>query len=303
MGRPRFGLVCIFVKEPIKFRTTTARALSAMPRREQLRKLSELCLHNAHSLSDALEAVKRMGIGAFRVVSQLWPRATHPEVGYALEDLPDFEPIRRALRRVNRFRRANNIRLSFHPDQFVVLNSPNEQPVDASIAELEYHAAAAHLVGADAINMHAGGVHGDKQASLERFATNFRRLSLAVRKRLAVENDDFSYTPSDLLPLCERLKIPLTYDVHHHRCNPDGLSIAKATRLAAETWRRLGREPYFHLSSPRNGWKSKDLRSHADYIGPKDIPPAWRRIRDCTIDVEAKAKELAVQNLMQIWPK
>jgi len=303
MARPRFGLVCIFVEEPVKFRTTTARVLSALPRDEQLRKVSDLCLHNARSLLDALKAVNRMGIGAFRVVSQLWPRATHPDVGYKLDDLPDARVIRRALRSVNRFRRVNDIRLSFHPDQFIVLNSPNEQSVNASIGELEYQAEAARLIGADVINMHAGGVHGDKQASLEKFAENFRRLSLAARKRLAIENDDFAHAPSDLLPLCDRLRIPLTYDVHHHRCNPDGLSIAKATRLAAETWRRLGREPYYHLSSPKYGWQAPNRRSHADFIDPKDIPPAWRRLRDCTIDIEAKAKELAVQKLIQIWPK
>lgn len=301
MAAPRFGLVCIFFEEQIAFRTTTAKTLSALPRNRQLEKLSGLCLHNAASLLAALQTVHRLRIGAYRIVSGLWPRATHPVVGYALDDLPDAIEIRRLLARANRFRRAHDIRLGFHPDQFIVLNSPNEKAVEGSIAEIEYQTGVARLVGADVINIHAGGVHGDKTASLRRFAQNFRRLSLAARKRLSLENDDVAYTPSDLLPLCEDLRIPLVYDVHHHRCNPDGLSIARATRLAADTWRRLGREPYFHLSSPRHGWNSSNLRPHADYIDPADIPPAWRRLHGCTIDVEAKAKELAILNLMKEW--
>ena len=41
--------------------------------------------------------------------------------------------------------------------------------------------------------------------------------------------------------------ILLVYDVHHHRCNPDGLSVEEATSQAMATW---DREPLFpHLQS------------------------------------------------------
>jgi UV DNA damage endonuclease len=106
-----------------------------------------------------------------------------------------------------------------------------------------------------------------------------------------LENDDRSFTPQDLLPLCRRLRIPLVYDVHHHRCLPDGLSVEEATREAMATWR--GREPHFHISSPRTGWKSADPRPHADYLDPRDLPRAWLTV-PMTVDVEAKAKERAV---------
>jgi UV DNA damage endonuclease len=112
---PRLGLCCIFRKEPIRFRTTTARALSGLPRDEQLTRLSHLCLENAGSLLLALDAVRRMKIGAFRITSPLLPRFTHPEVGYSLEDLPDGREIRLLLDRAKRFARRHDIRLGFHP--------------------------------------------------------------------------------------------------------------------------------------------------------------------------------------------
>ena len=62
-------------------------------------------------------------------------------------------------------------------------------------------------------------------------------------------------------------------------------------------WQTLGREPYAHLSSPRDGWASGKPRPHADYIDPADFPAPWRGMA-ITIDVEAKAKELAVLRLM-----
>jgi len=293
----RFGLCCLFHSEPVTFRTTTAKALSALGRADQLRKLSGICLHNARNLLLALEAVQRLGIGAFRIMSPLFPRMTHPDVGYGLGDLPDADAIGLLLGTIRIYARQHDIRLSFHPDQFVVLSSPHAEVVANSMRELEYQAGLAQILGADVINIHAGGVYGDKPAALQRFCKVFPGLPEIVRARLTLENDDVSYTIRDLLPVCQQLAIPLVYDAHHHRCNPDGMSVEEATQLAGETWQRVGREQYCHLSSPRAGWGSGSPRPHADYIDPADLPDCWRG-REMTVDVEAKAKELAVVRLM-----
>lgn len=293
----RFGLCCHFKDEEIAFRITTARALSTMPRGEQLKKLSGLCYANSQSLVQAVHTVHRLGIGAFRIMSPLFPRMTHPEVGYSLDDLPDGEKIGNLLGVVRSFAQLHDIRLSFHPDQFVVLSSPHPRVVASSIRELEYQAMLAEAVGAGVINLHAGGVYGDKISALQRFSLVFADLPENVRSRLTLENDDVSYTVSDLLPVCDKLAIPLVYDVHHHRCKPDGLSVEEATQLAAATWQRQGREQYCHLSSPKAGWGEGNPKPHADYINPDDIPACWRE-RIMTVDIEAKAKELAVIRLM-----
>lgn len=294
----RFGLCCVFKREPIRFRYTTAKVLRQLGREEQLTKLSTLCLANAASLRDALEAVSRMRFGAFRVLSPLFPRYTHPEVGYALDELPDSAAIRQLLAAVHHSREAHNLRLSFHPDQFVSLSSPRTEVVENSLAELEYQGLVAELIGADVINIHGGGAFGDKRAALQRFRNNFGRLSGRVRKRLTLENDDVVYTVADLHPVCADLGIPLVYDVHHHRCHPDGLTVEEATRVTVATWERLEREPYFHLSSPAHGWQGKTPRMHADYVDVNDLPEVWKTL-SATIDVEARAKELAVMKLMR----
>lgn len=293
----RFGLCCLFKKEPVSFRTTTAKGLLSLHRDRQLQKVSEICFHNASSLYLALETVYRLNIGAFRVMSPLFPRMTHPDVGYRIEDLPDAAEINQKLEKIRVFALHNDIRLSFHPDQFVVLSSARPQVVKNSIRELEYQGMLAEAVGADVINIHAGGVYGDKFQALQRLKTVIADLAGAVRSRLTIENDDVSYTPRDLLAFCERLSVPMVYDVHHHRCNPDDLSVEEATTLAGNIWHALGREQYCHISSPRNGWQGGDPKPHADYIDPADFPPCWLG-REMTVDLEAKAKELAVVRLM-----
>jgi UV DNA damage endonuclease len=297
-GRVRLGLCCIFRKEPIRFRATTAKYLLQFSRREQLRKLSGLCLHNSESLLAALRFLQENGIGAFRILSPFFPRYTHPDVGYCLEDLPDAESILYNLRQAKKFRDRYDIRLSFHPDQFIVLSSPQKKVVESARKELEYQALLAEHVGADVINIHGGGAYNDKKTTLQRFKQNFQLLSSAVQQRLSLENDDRTYTVADLAPICEELRIPLVYDVHHHRCKPDGLTVEEATALSRRTWDKVDREPYFHISSPVNGWQRPDPRPHADFIDPNDFPRCWKGF-NVTVDVEAKAKELAVLELQQ----
>lgn len=289
----RFGLCCIFLNEPIRFRRTTARYLGRMPRPRQLEHLATLCRHNAQSLLQALEYCSRTGIGAFRVNSQILPLKTHPQAGYRVEDLPGHRDIVAAFRACGRFARAHALRTSLHPDQFILLSSADDGVVERSAADLDYQAEVAEWIGADVINIHGGGAYGDKPLALRRLAANVRRLPDRVRRRLSLENDDRVYTPADLLPVCRDLRLPLVYDVHHHRCLPDGVGIDETTAAVLTTW---DREPLFHVSSPRDDGRS--LREHHDYIRPSDVPPSWLEL-DITMDVEAKAKELAVVRLMR----
>jgi UV DNA damage endonuclease len=290
----RLGLCCQFAHEPIKFRTTTATAMLRRSRPERLARIAELCRHNADTLMASLEFCARHGIGVFRVNSQILPIKTHPQAGYEIEDLPSSRAIMARFREGGVFARAHELRLSFHPDQFVVLNSPNPKTLAHSLAELNYQAEVAEWVGADTINIHGGGGYGDKPAALRALRGNIECLSAPVRARLTLENDDKVYTPADLLPVCADTGVPLVYDVHHHRCLRDGLSIEAATEQAAATWKR---EPLFHLSSPIEGWHGPKPQRHHDYIDPRDFPAAWKN-RVLTVEVEAKAKELAVLQLL-----
>ena len=288
----RLGLCCLFAAEPIRFRRLSAIHLSRRP--EPAAELSAVCQHNAQSLMQALVFCQSQGIGAFRLNSQLLPLKTHPDFAYELAALPDGPAIVASLQAGGAYARAHGIRLSLHPDQFVVLNSPASGVVERSIAELGYQAELAELVGADVINLHAGGVYGDKPAALERLGANLAYLPAAARSRLTFENDDRSYTPADLLDFCLTHGLPLVYDLHHHRCRPDALSVAAATEAALATWQR---EPLMHLSSPRDGWQAANPRQHHAYVSSADFPEEWLSL-NATIDVEAKAKELAVLRLM-----
>ena len=294
----RLGLCCLFRNEPIRFRTTTVTAMLRLKPAARRQHLAGLCMANARALHAALEYAATHGIGAFRVNSRILPVKTHPATRYEVEDLPDGKAIAAEFRRCGAFARAHNLRTLFHPDQFILLNSPNNLIVQQSVEEIEYQSVVCDWIGADVINLHGGGVYSDKKSALARLRKNLDLLSDKARRRLTLENDDRLYTPADLLPLCRTEGIPLVYDVHHHRCLPDGLSVDEATRRARATW---DREPVFHLSSPIRGWKGPAPMHHHDFIDPCDFPACWQRL-NITVEVEAKAKELAIQRLRR-WMK
>jgi UV DNA damage endonuclease len=290
----RLGLCCIFREQPIRFRTTTVTALLKLTKKERLKKLSGLCMHNALALYEAIDFCSENGIGAFRVLSQILPIKTHPDAGYDVRDLPGGTEIIEQFERCGTLREECGLRLSFHPDQFVILNSPRNEVIQSSIRELDVQAEVADWIGADVLNIHGGGAYGDKKAALARLEKTVKKLPKHIRSKLTFENDDRTYTPSGLLPVCRETGVPLVYDAHHHRCLPDDLSLEEGTEAALETWNR---EPLFHLSSPREGWKKDvDWKPHHDFIKLADFPEAWKPL-NITVDVEAKAKECAVFRL------
>ncbi len=297
MSHIRWGLCCQFLDAPIRFRTATHRYVASLAPERRREYLSDIVRSNAIALAHAVERCGELGIGAFRINSQLLPLATHPVSGYALGDLEQADVIRRSFAAAGELARRGDVRLSFHPDQFVVLNSEREDVVDAAVRELEYQAELAELVGADVLCLHVGGVTGGVEASIARFERGLERVSRRVRERLAIENDDRLFAVRDIGTVFARTGLPIIYDVHHHRCHPDGLSVDEATAVMVESWR--GREPYAHLSSPRDGWTAPNPRPHAAHVDPADVPESWLTLPRITVDVEAKDKERAVVEIMR----
>lgn len=289
----RWGLCCLVVDAPIRFRAATHAYVWRLSEAERRTYLNDIALHNAGALVEVLAYCRVLDIRAFRIVSQLFPLATHPLSGYGVDALPDAVELRRRLSVARDVASEAGIRLSFHPDQFVVLNSVRPEVVASAIAELEWQAEIAELLGADVICLHGGSASGGMDDAAGRLITGVERLSVRARSRLALENDDRTFAAIDLLPVCLATGVPLVLDAHHHRVLPRELTLEEATDWAVATWG--DREPHFHLSSPRAGWGNGDPRPHADLVDPGDVPRYWLELGvPLTVDVEAKAKERAV---------
>nr|BAT29824.1 UV-endonuclease UvdE [Aureimonas sp. AU22] len=135
-------------------------------------------------------------IGLYRMASDLAPYATHP-------DLPAFHSQVREcvseLAALGSKARALGLRLSFHPSQFIVLNSPDPDLVRRSVADLLSQAEILDLMGLGpeaVLVIHVGGTYGDVPASRERWVRTWETLPEPVRRRLVLEHDDLRFSAS-----------------------------------------------------------------------------------------------------------
>jgi UV DNA damage endonuclease len=122
----RWGLCCLFKEEPIHFAIRQAAHLAKFDRSRQLTLMAETIVANGRALLAAIAYCSRNSIGAFRVNSRIFPLKTHPQAGYRLAELPEHGAIEQMYRQAGQAAAAADIRLTFHPDQFTLLSSPDD---------------------------------------------------------------------------------------------------------------------------------------------------------------------------------
>lgn len=251
--------------------------------------VSELALQNVRDLIEIIKWNYQNDIHFYRMSSDMFPWMSE----YKFSDLPDYGKIKTLLAGAGNLANKYNQRLTFHPGPFNVLASPNADVVKKTLSELNKHSEIMDMMGLSTtpynkINIHVGGVYGDKLSTLQRWSDNFHLLDENTKMRTTIENDDkvSAYTVKDLMFIHEQTGIPIVFDYHHHTCHPDNMTHQEALSLAISTWQNEI-TPIVHVSEPRD---DKNFRAHHDYVLSEINTYGY----DVDVMIEAKAKELAV---------
>lgn len=258
----------------------------------------QLAKKNLEDLACILRWNHKNNIKLFRMSSDMFPFATHPDYRGTF-DLTIFED---RLQNIGRLAKEYGQTLTFHPGQYNQLSSVRPTVVESAICDIDFHALVMDMMGLgvdSVIVIHGGSKSDGKEASLSRFKTNFKKLSPSAQKRLVLENCELVYSVEDLLPVCRELEVPLVLDFHHHNLNPGSQPLVKLIQQVLETWSIRGITPLFHVSESKPGITEADSitarRAHSDYVTalPKELMDVtqYQRIH---LDVEAKMKEQAV---------
>ncbi|MDH2329062.1 UV DNA damage repair endonuclease UvsE [Cereibacter sp. SYSU M97828] len=286
-------------------------------------------------LKTSLEYVDRVldylagaGIDMYRLSSDLAPYATHP-------DMPQFHGMvaesDAELAALGKKARELDMRLSFHPSQYVLLNSPDAALTKKSIWDFSSQAEMLDRMGMGpegVLVTHVGGVYGDREQSRARWIEGYRQCPDHVRRRLVLENDDIRFSAADVLWIHERCGVPLIFDYQHFWClNPEGLDLRATLRRFVESWPE-GVRPKIHFSSPRTEMREVKRKltaaeqkalppgakaaarvktvlvppiwtGHADFTNPFEFATFMRTADGLDFDVmlEAKAKDLSLLKL------
>jgi len=260
-------------------------------------KLIDTINMNLSCLERILEYNRQNGFQFFRISSDIIPFASHPICKF--DWAAHFEA---RLKNIGKFIKDNEFRISMHPDQFNVLNSPNKDIVERSIAELEYHCVLLDkmmLKENAKIQIHVGGIYNHKDEAMSRFISNYETLSSSIKRRLVIENDDRLYDLKDCLEISSLINIPVIFDTLHHECLNNGETFRDAIEKTGNTWRDNDGVVMIDYSNQAPGQKSG---KHAETIDSEKFADFLKTTKEFDYDImlEIKDKEISALKAREI---
>ena len=264
-----------------------------------VRRMLDTASANIAALDRILRWNSRHGIHLFRITSNLIPFGSHPiNTGEWIMCLGGD------LRKIGRFIRENRMRVSMHPGQYAVLNSPRDEVYSNTLRDLRYHRSVLSLMGLDSghkIVIHGGGAYRDKEGSARVLACRLALLDTRIRRRLVLENDERVFTAEDIFAVCRQTGIPGVLDVFHHQVLPSfpGLSTREVILMFASTW--AGQRQKIHYSGQEPG---KMRGGHSTAVDFAEFERFYEEIRGLDLDImiESKDKQASVLALRERFP-
>ncbi|MDQ0232494.1 UV DNA damage repair endonuclease UvsE [Metabacillus malikii] len=267
-------------------------------REAAIAKLEKIAQSNLDNCLRLLKHNAANEIHFFRFSSKLIPLANHDE----LRDWRYMQNLNPSLQKISQFLETHPMRVDFHPDHFVVLNSTDTNIVKMSLKTLKMHEMLLKGMNISTEHrcvLHIGGAYADKEKSLEQFISNWGLIPVSLQKMLMLENDDTTFNLMDALYLCEKLGVPQVFDYHHHLAYHEEDNWTEQWQRILDTWKYSTLPPKMHISSPKS---DKEFRAHSDYIDVNMFMSFLNTIKGSTpqIDcmIEAKQKDNALFKLV-----
>ncbi len=287
------GYACLTLGVPnADFRSCTQKNASE-------EKLVELIAHNLNALETVIDYNIKNQIKLFRISSDLIPFGSSP-----VNKLPWWDLFETQFGVIGQKIKSAGLRVSMHPGQYTVLNSPDENVVERAIEDLNYHVRILDALGTDASNkiiLHIGGVYQNKTLAMERFENNYSGLNDGIKRRLVIENDDRSYWISEVLELGEHLQIPVVFDNLHHFLNHGALELDEAYWIGecSKTWNAWDGRQKIHYSQQE---PLKRAGSHSQTIRTEEFLSFYNRIKSKDLDImlEVKDKNLSAVKCLNL---
>lgn len=323
MTHKRIGFACKWLDESgvtvpeLNCRATTVAWLNRQTRDVAVERLWDIVRHNIESIRQLVIKVSQYehSLRMVRIGSDILPMYTQPDWCWFYRQADVRAYAEKHLADVGRLARTHDVRLSFHPGQFCVLASDNDNIVERSIEEFEYHVDLARWMGYGAtwhdhgfkINVHLSGRGGPAK-----FLDTLGRMTPEARNLITIENDEMKYGLD--VTLAVREHVALVLDIHHHWINM-GEYISPQdprVRMVLDSWR--GTRPTAHYSVSREdvlvdhctrtrpnltgllegGYKKQHLRAHSDLYWNQDVNNwALEFVPEFDIMCESKAKNIA----------
>ncbi|MDP4181402.1 MAG: UV DNA damage repair endonuclease UvsE, partial [Bacillota bacterium] len=250
--------------------------------------IRKIISYNLKALEIIVKYNINKGVKLFRISSDIIPFGSHP-----VNNLTWWDEFRSEIAEIGEKIINSGMRVSMHPGQYTVLNSPNLKVVDNAYNDLIYHSRFLDALGVDSKNkiiLHIGGVYGDKKKSAEAFILNYSNLPQSIKKRLVIENDDKNYTVEDVLNISEVSGIPVVFDNLHNKLKPSQLNLTEVQWIdrCNQTWKKADGIQKLHYSQQKAGGL---YGAHSDTIHIEEFLLFYNSLKDKDIDIMLEVKD------------
>lgn len=225
----------------------------------------------------------------------------------------DISPLRPWFEKIGKLARDNDMRLTFHPDPFCVLNSTEGRAMRYAQRDLYYHSLMLQYMRAPLdsfVVLHGGGAYGDKDASIKRWIKNFKELPRGIAQYICVENDEKTYNIDDVLQIGKACNIPVVLDLFHFEIYATNPKKTDAPKQPVEWYinhlvdyhKALGRQMKVHVSCQNK--TSKKVGEHSEFIYDlsnvlKVLEVVKKRKVRIDLMIEAKMTNVAYMDLKE----
>lgn len=256
--------------------------------------LLSLISYNLNALEKLIDYNVQNGILLFRISSDLIPFGSSVAADLKWQIL-----YKKKLSTIGNKIKNAHMRVSMHPGQYTVLNSPDNLVAERAIKDLNYHSDVLDCLGLGSehkIILHLGGAYGDKIQAKNRFISRYRELKSNVRKRLVLENDDVSFNIIDVLETSSIIGIPVVYDNLHNSVNPADTSLSDFDWIqkCTITWNIYDGSQKVHYSQ-QNSFKKPG--AHSGTILVDEFLDYYRQLEGSNIDIMLEVKDKNISAL------
>lgn len=276
------GYACLTVGVP---NTALSKCILKNASEENIRRIIR---SNLSALGSMLDYNIKNQIKLFRISSDIIPFGSHP-----VNQIRWWEEYEEILVRLGAKIQQAGIRVSMHPGQYTVLNSPDSRVVHNAVKDLQYHERFLTSLGADEkskLVIHIGGVYGNKEKAAEAFINSYNQLEDSIKKRLVIENDDKNYNIEDILYISEQTGAPVVFDNLHHRINPPELVTTDSEWIirCGRTWAKRDGIQKIHYSEQKEDGKPG---SHSETILLDEFMNYYRELPVDKPDIMLEVKD------------
>lgn len=288
----KIGYACI----PLTTKARTNRRIILKNYSEE--KLKSILADNLKDLNEILKHNLDNNIKMFRISSDIIPLGSH-----IVNTFNWKEYFKKELIEIGEFIRKNHIRVSMHPGQYTIINSPNKEIVSKSIKDLKYHCDFLDSLNIDYTNkliLHIGGVYNDKKAARLRFIENYNSLTPSIKNRLVIENDEKNFSLDDVLQISHSTNIPVVFDNLHNSCYGDNnYTVKEIYEKVLQTWQSKDGAMKVHYSQQD---PKKKLGSHSRTIFSNEFLQYYNETKEFNADImlEVKDKDISAIKCMNL---